>query len=159
MNISGLQACLASCVKYIQDHSQIIAPPYFDEIPENFYVPSIYFPVPITESRKATLSTWRTDIHMECWFAAPTDWEAFAYADAVRDCILSDGCAIDILNQDGTKSGSRVRITEPSIRKQEDRIVRMAFTIRDYFSIDEDDNIPATNIYVSWYEATAGQRE
>lgn len=158
MNLSGLQACLASCVRYIQDNSQISAPPYFDEIPENFYVPSIHFPVPRTESRKATLSTWRTDIHMECWFMARTDWEAFAYAEAVRDCILRDGCAIPVVDLDGTDSGLKVRITEPSIRKQESRIVRMAFTVREYATFEGDVEDQVSDVYMSWLGATAEQR-
>lgn len=156
MNLAGLQACLASCVKYIKDSSGITAPPYFNELPENFYVPSIYFPVPRTETRKVTLSSWRTDIHMESWFAACTNWEAFAYAEAVRDAIIQDGCAIAVLEQDGTESGAMVRITEPVIRKQEDRIVRMAFTIKDYHQYEPDDEDTVSNIYIAWNAVASG---
>ncbi len=170
MDISKLQVCLASAVRYIQNHAGIDAAPYFDELPENFVVPSMYFPVPRTESRKATLSSWRTDITMECWFAASTEWEAFGYADYVRDCILADGCAIDIMNRDGTLSGSKVRVSEPNVRKQENRIVRMSFIIRDYFEMAREKGslavkyyisglIPAGALYDAWYAATEEQRK
>lgn len=138
MNLAGLQECLASAARYIQDHAGIDAAPYFNELPENFYVPSIYFPVPRTESHRATLSSWRTDINMECWFAAATDWEAMRYAEHVRDCILADNCAMDILDVSGTASGTKVRVSEPTIRKQEDRIVCMSFTIRNYLMFKGD---------------------
>lgn len=170
MNIAGLQACLASAVRFIQDHAGIEAAPYFDELPENLRVPSMYFPVPRTESHKATLSSWRTDINLECWFIAATDWEAFAIADTVRDSFLADNCAFAILNMDGTETGSRVRISEPSVRKQEDRIVRMAFTIREYFQMTGEEGTTVTNYYYSglipsetlygaWLAATEGQRK
>lgn len=151
MDISGLQQCLASAVRYIQEHSRagITAAPYFDELPENFIVPSIYFPVPRTESRRATLSAWRTDIHMECWFAAATDWEAFRYADRVRDSILADGCAIDIMGRDGAPSGEKFRVTEPGVRKEESRIVRLAFAIREYFSFVPEASAAANDMHFS----------
>lgn len=168
MNLAGLQECLASAVRYIQDHAGIDAAPYFDEIPENFIVPSIYFPVPRTETRKATLSSWKTDIQMECWFAAATGWQAFGYAETVRDCILRDNCAMDIINADGTANGQRVRVSEPSIRKQEDRIVCMSFTVKNYLAFEEtvptiDDYhysiVPVGSLYDAWRAATAGLRE
>ena len=169
MNIPELQACLASAVRYIQNHAGIEAAPYFDEIPENYIVPSMYFPVPRTESHKVTLSSWRTDITLECWFAAATDWEAFRYADSVRDSILADGCAIDIMNRDGSLSGSKVRVSEPNIRKQESRVVRMSFVIREYFKMEKEKGIPAVKYqfsglipagaaYDAWYAATVEQR-
>ena len=170
MDIANLRDCLASAVRYVQDHAlSIEAAPYFDEIPENFIVPSIYFPVPRTETRKASLSSWRTDIFMECWFAAATDWQAFGYAEAVRDSILADGCAIDIVAADGTATGAKVRVTEPAIRKQEDRIVRLAFTIRNYHSWEGGDqtaseyyfasHVKQDDVYEAWLEATEEQRE
>ena len=46
---------LASIVRYIQENSAPGTKLYFDEIPECFFVPSIYFQVPVTSDRKSVV--------------------------------------------------------------------------------------------------------
>ena len=51
MNVN-LEQSLAAVVRFIQDNSEEGTQLYFDEIPENFYVPSVYFQIPYSAGRK-----------------------------------------------------------------------------------------------------------
>lgn len=67
MNVN-LEQSLAAVVRFIQDNSEEGTQLYFDEIPENFYVPSVYFQIPYSAGRKATLSSYCTTMTMNIWF-------------------------------------------------------------------------------------------
>ena len=55
MNVN-LEQSLAAVVRFIQDNSEEGTQLYFDEIPENFYVPSVYFQIPYSAGRKGFLT-------------------------------------------------------------------------------------------------------
>lgn len=146
MEISNLGQCLASAVSYIQDHSSIEAPPYFDEIPEAFVVPSIYFPVPRVICKKVTLASFRFTVMVNCQFMAVDEWAAYQYASEVRDHLLVDHCAIPILKKDGLPEGNYMRITEPEIRKIDNRSIQLSFDLIQYVSFAETEEMKAEDI-------------
>lgn len=146
MEISNLGQCLASAVSYIQDHSSIEAPPYFDEIPEAFVVPSIYFPVPRVICKKVTLASFCFTVMVNCQFMAVDQWEAYQYAADVRDHLLVDHCAIPILKKDGLPEGNYMRITEPEIRNIDRRSVQLSFDLKQYVSFAETEEMKAEDI-------------
>lgn len=165
-----LEQCLASMVRYIQNHSGIEAAPYFDDIPENYIVPSLYFPVPRTSSKKVTFQTYLTKVYMETQFMASTDWLAQREAENVRDDLILDNCCVDIMNKDGTLAGWACRISEPETSRVSAGIVRLSFQIMNYFSKEEEisDKINKINIsarfkpdlmYQVWLRATEKQRK
>lgn len=167
---SMLEQFFASAVRYIQNHSGIDAAPYFDDIPENYIVPSLYFPVPRTSSKKVTFQTYLTTIYMETQFMASTDWLAQGVASNVRDCLILDDCCISIMNKDGTLTGGAFRISELDTRRVSDGIVQLTFQIRNYFSKEKDPANKANKInisglikpdpiYQAWYKATEEQRK
>lgn len=166
-----LEQYLASAVRYIQLRSDVSPVLYFDNIPENFAVPSIYFPVPRTSSRRVTLQTYLTTIRMEAWFMASSDWLAYAAAAHIRDCILLDGCAIEIMEKDGTPTGKGMRVTEPEISRVDEGIQKLSFELKHYLSKKEIEVVKASNInisrppgaeatlYQAWISATEEQRK
>lgn len=170
MDILALEQSLASAVRYIQNHSKIETAPYFDEEPEQYKVPSLYFPVPWTQSKKVTLSTYRSTLIFQCQFMASTDWEAYQTAVNVRDCMLLDGCGIPLMNKDGTLSNSFVRIVNPEVKKIERGIVQLSFELMHYFTPTNplgqkvenfifDGIVKPDRLYEAWYEATEEQRK
>ncbi|MCI9645333.1 MAG: hypothetical protein HFH40_00715 [Lachnospiraceae bacterium] len=169
MGIPELGQVLASAVRYIQDNSGIYAAPYFDKVPEDFIVPSMYFPIPKVGSRKATLSSYCSTLSMECWFMAMDEWEAYRHASGVQRCLLRDGCAIPVVGQGGEASGWSVRATDPEVRKIDGRTVRLSFGLKHYFSFQGEgaekvDNVNVLfaspgDVYGIWADATTGQRK
>ena len=63
-----LEQGLAAAVRYIQDHAVEGTKLYFDEIPESFFVPSVYFQIPYTSGRKVTLRSYAVKTTLNCWF-------------------------------------------------------------------------------------------
>lgn len=164
-----LEECFASVVRYIQDRTDDKTKLYFDNIPEDFFVPSIYFPVPRTNSVKVTLQTFLTDIHMEIWFMASTDSLAYTDAANIRDCILLDNCAVDIMKKDGRPSGRKVRLDNVETMPVATGVVKLTFAIKNYFckNIEETEAdkyvftglIRPRSVQKTWYAATTEQRK
>lgn len=166
----ALEQVFASAVRYIQSTAGENVTLYFDDLPENFMVPAIYFPVPKTTSRKVTFQSYLTVIHMEAWFMASSDWQAYASAAGARDCILLDDCRVGILGEDGTPTGKVIRVDNVGVSPIDTGIVRLAFGLKHYFSKSSDAGEHVGNVllscfmkqemlYDSWYGATREQRK
>ena len=134
-----LEQAFASIIRYVQGTVGTGSKLYLDELPENFQVPSVYFPVPTTESRQATFDTWLTEIYVDVWFMGGNDWDANSMAVTVRDGLLRNRCLIDIVSNDGTATGRKFRLTEPRIRKLSEQCVSLSTRIRNYVSFQDND--------------------
>lgn len=148
MNIT-LEQSLASCVRYILDNDVEGSKAYFDEIPEKFYVPSVYFPVPYVEGRKATLGSYKNTITFDAWVMAGTDWDAEARAASLRDAIMLDDMAIPIISADGKKTGKALKAQEPTQRRIDEGIVCVSIPVREYFTKDET-HTQAKSVVLAW---------
>lgn len=148
MNIT-LEQSLASAVRYILDNDVEGTKAYFDEIPEKFYVPSVYFPVPYVEGRKATLRSYQNTFTFDAWVMAGTDWDAEARAASLRDAIMLDGLAIPIIAVDGTETGKALKTQEPTQRRIDEGIVCVSIPMRDYFYLGVE-RTKAENLVFAW---------
>lgn len=156
-----LGQALAAVVKYIQDNDVEGAKLYFDEIPGSFYVPSIYFPVPYASVRKVTLSAYCITTHIQCWFMERKDWEANVRAVQIRDALLMDGCAVPLMEKDGTETGKAVRVTEPEIKRIDEGIIQLAFSLKEYAApeVAEQQTVQGIDLNYAWKEATHSFRD
>lgn len=144
-----LEQSLASAIRFIQDNAAEGTKPYFDEVPAQFEVPSIYFQIPVTSGRKATLSTYCTTVTLNCWFMEGVDWDAQMKAADMRDCIMLNNCSIPIINVDGTQTGRTMRVGAPDTRKIDEGIVQLAFSFDIYFAPQKDTE-KMQNFYTAW---------
>lgn len=165
-----LEQSLAAAVRYVQDHTEQGVKLYFDEIPENFYVPSVYFPVPRTASKKVTFDTFLVTVYFEVWFMASSDWLAEGAAVGVRDSLLLDNCRIDSFSKDGKSTGKIFHVTDVETNTVESGIVKLSFGIQHYFSKAQDAEASIGKIHLSmagrpdalysaWLKATDEQRK
>lgn len=141
---------IASVIHYIQSKSEKGIETYFEVIPEQFYVPSIYFPIPMTSGSKSTLESYCTEITVECWFMAHENWDAHIAAARVRDAIMIDNCSIPVINQDGSESGKYMRIGVPETKKIDDGIVQLSFSMNVYFKAAPEAGTPMEHFYMEW---------
>ena len=132
MNVN-LEQSLAAVVRFIQDNSEEGTQLYFDEIPENFYVPSVYFQIPYSAGRKATLSSYCTTMTMNIWFMAHLDWDAQVVAASMRDEIMLNDCQVPIVDEDGKATGKALRVTPPTTRKVDEGIVQLSLSFDVFF--------------------------
>lgn len=164
-----LEQCLGSLIRYIQIKAGEDTTIYLDEIPEDLFVPSIYFPVPRTTVRRATFQSWLITIHMDVWFLASNSWLAYANAIKVREAILYDGCAIKLLDIDGEDTGNRLRLTEPEVSNQDFGMAILSFGLKEYAEYRKDKPMidvynftgidGGTTVLKAWEEATQELRE
>lgn len=145
-----LEQSLASTIRYVQDHSDENIILYFEKIPETFAVPSIYFPVPWTESKKISLGTYSVVVNFECWFLASTDWLAQEAADNVKYALLLDNCIIPRINLEGNAEKKGFVATEPSTKKIGDGTVRLSFRVKQYFSKAQEAVQAVNKIQTVW---------
>ena len=94
-----LEQSIASVVRYIQNKADNNAALYFDDLPEAFAVPSLYFPVPRTDTQKVTFDTYLTTLYLDTWFMESTDWRAYADAATVRDSLMMDECKVSEIDK------------------------------------------------------------
>lgn len=117
-----------SIVKYILENAVEGTKGYFGDLPENFAVPSVYFPIPRTETKKAALNHWyRTQFHFECNFFARDSWLAYDAAVHVRTKLIDDDFWIPVYDQEGTETGYSIKCGFPSLDNIEDGTVNMSF--------------------------------
>lgn len=133
-----LEQSLASAIRYIQDNSDEGMEYYFGEIPENYFVPSVYFQIPFLSGEKATLRTYRKTLTMNVWFMASETWDAQTSAATMLEKMMMDNCIFPIVSKDGTRTGGGSRIKEPSTRKIEEGIVQLTFSFDTYFHPEKD---------------------
>ncbi len=153
-----LEQSMASVVRFIIDNDTEGTKAYFDETPDSFYSPSVYFPVPYVDGRQVTLKTYLNTITFVAWFQARTDWEAEARAAKIRDLLTLNRLHIPILNKDGTKTGQSIAVDQPQQRKIEEGIVSLSIPVKDYYYWNvEYDKI--NHFIPEWKEATDNFRE
>ena len=144
-----LEQSLGSAVRYILDNDVEGAKAYFDEIPEKFYVPSVYFPIPYIEGQKVTLRSFQNTITFNAWVMARTDWDAEARAANLRDSIMLDGLVIPVIDLEGNKTGKGLKTMEPTQRRINEGIVCVTIPVRDYFC-KKKTSIKTENFYYVW---------
>lgn len=151
MDIS-LEQSLAAVIRFIQDNSEEGTKLYFEDISEDFYVPSIYFQIPYTAGRKATLSSYCTTMTMNIWIMERSDWEAQAKAADMRDGIMLNNCLIPIMDEEGKATGKSLRVTPPTTRKIDDGIVELSISFDVYFQ-PEVQTTKIQKFYIAWSKA------
>lgn len=144
-----LEQGLAAVVRYIQDHAEEGTKLYFDELPEDFYVPSVYFQIPFTSGRKATLRTYCTTINLNCWFMESQDWDAYAKAAEMRDLIMLNNCIVPLYDLDGNRTGKGIRTGVPDTRKIDDGTVQLSLSFDIYFC-PEEEHQKMQKLYIAW---------
>lgn len=144
-----LEQSLASVIRFIQDNTEEGTKLYFDEIPESFYVPSVYFPVPYTAGRKVTLHSYNSTTTINCWFMERKDWDAQARASSMMDCIMLNDCVIPVVDRDGAETGMCLRVTAIDTRRIDEGIVQLAFSFDSYFH-PEEKRTKMQKFHIAW---------
>lgn len=109
--------------------------PYYQNVPEGFDVPSVFFPVPEKFAGSSSLSSYEISYMWFIKFYASESADAFIMASNVLEHIVSRRNAIPLYNTDGTLTGKSMRIDFPRIRKIEDGVIQMQIewnSIRPY---------------------------
>lgn len=118
---------IASIMKFVLDNSDGVSP-YYNSVPENFVVPSVYFNVPIAKTRGDTTSGYSIDYDFDILFFHKTVNEAYDITLNVLTIINSNKCKIPLIDWEGKPTGKYVRISETSISKSDEIKVSLKLT-------------------------------
>lgn len=145
-----LEQSIASAIRFIQDHTEKGTEYYFGKIPENYYLPSIYFQVPFVTGSKATLRSYKQEITFNIWFMDSDTWNAHAAASRMMELFMLENCVFPVIEKDGNVTGEGLRIYEPSTRVIEDGIVQLSFNMPVYFHAAETIVERERQIKIAW---------
>lgn len=147
MSSIDMDQYVGSAIRYITDHAIKDTAVYLGDVPEDFRVPSVYFPVPRTPMRKSLLGgVYTRTIHFECQFFGADTWAANAAAELVRDALRKDRCIIPCYEQDGSESGYGIHTTAPELDALDKGIVQMLFDIDHVIEEPREKGDPITQV-------------
>jgi len=121
-----LEQEVASIIKFTLDSAGHPAP-YYNEVKENFAVPSIYFPSPEIDTGGETFSTYRLGYS---WFVKvfhKTTEDAYAMALKVLLAIKGARNCVPLIATDGQNTGELLRIKDPAIKKLDSGVYQIEF--------------------------------
>lgn len=113
-----LEQEIASIMRFTLDRAGSPTP-YYKEVPQDFLVPAVYFPVPEIGSRGDTLSTYALEYS---WFIKFFHWDtqtAHDMAFRVFTAMLSARNLVPLIDTDGRPVGKGIRLKDPSMKKIE----------------------------------------
>lgn len=106
----------ASVIKFVLKASGV-AKPYYHNMPENFVVPSVYFPRPDVISGNDTFSTYRTEYTIFINFFHSSTELAYELALPVLHKINAVRRIVPIFDENEKNTGKFVRITNAELKK------------------------------------------
>lgn len=109
--------------------------PIFHNMPEQFPVPSIYFPNPEILSDRDTLSSFIFTYSLNAKVFSTSNEDAFLIASNIQRELAMHKWRVPILNQDGSETGEYITVKKPSVKKGDDlvAIISIAWDERCYY--------------------------
>ncbi|GED14873.1 hypothetical protein [Aneurinibacillus migulanus] len=89
---------------------------YFVRIPQNFKVPSLYFPVPQEDDRGDTTKTYRINHRLYIKSFHNNEQKAYDAVKAISSKIQGSKYIVPLVNQSGTLTGDFLRIKRCNIK-------------------------------------------
>lgn len=92
---------------------------YLERIPEDMIIPSMYFPTPLTDGARDSLSSYMNDYQMFIKVFEISTPLAFVKAEKIMEAVKKNRNLIEIYNQDGTTTNHFLRIDKMRSREIE----------------------------------------
>lgn len=99
--------------------------PYYENIPESFYVPAAYFPIPEIVTYGDTFNTYSAEYSWYITFFHSATQEAYKLAFKALTAIQESRNLIPLLDENGTPTGRGIRIKDPEIKMADECAVRL----------------------------------
>lgn len=99
--------------------------PYYEYVPESFYVPAAYFPVPEIVTYGDTFSTYSAEYSWYVTFFHSSSQEAYILASKALTAIKESRNVIPLLDENGSITGRGIRIKDPELKPIDQCAVRL----------------------------------
>lgn len=124
--------------------------PYYEKIPEDFIVPSVYFPKPVFTSRGDTLSGYALEYDWTLTFFASTDEEAQENATKALNALCYKRRLVPLIDEAGEAvEGRGVRLGDPELRRADSGAYQLflRWTSRRGYEVTE--KTPAREVHIN----------
>lgn len=115
----ALEQEIASIIRFILDATTGLTP-YYQQVPDSFIVPAVYFPQPVFAARGETFLTYALEYDWFVKFFASTDGEAQAHAARALNAICAARLLVPLIDEQGQSVGRGVRLKDPELSKVDD---------------------------------------
>lgn len=129
----------ASIAKKMLDASGISSI-YIDNAPENFQVPSMYFPPQEIAPSPSTLNAYDDHATLYAYVFDVTGNKALERANDIADSVASDRFLISVMSQDGKDSGEKFKVRISSTRKVDElsALITVLYDVDKRYAEDTD---------------------
>ncbi len=121
----ALEQEIASIIRFVLDATGNALTPYYKQVPEDFVVPSVYFPQPVFTMRGETFATYALEYEWHIKFFASEDDEAQANAATALNAICAERLLVPLINEEGGYIGRGVRLKDPELSKADDNAYQL----------------------------------
>lgn len=118
---------------------------YDENVPENFMIPSLYFPTSEIDTNAVQLNGYNTKYSIYAKVFALTKREALELAEKIVQGIISNHCMLTIFNADGTKGTGLIKLETPSARVIDEGIAQITLNYRILRKCIETNKAPGAN--------------
>lgn len=101
---------------------------YTDRMPQDFVMPSLYFPQPISVDAPSSFSGYRVDYSLAVKAFAKTDEQAADAAEKIAQNIRQSRMAIPVIDEDGSDTGDYMRLRKLDTRIIDEGVAQLTFT-------------------------------
>lgn len=102
--------------------------PYYQELPEQFAFPAMYFPQPEIVTRGETFRTYASEYAWYINVFARTTEEAHSTCLKVLTRLKQSRNCIPILNADGSAAGKKLRLNDPSVKRVDTGVAQLTLS-------------------------------
>ncbi len=125
-----LEQEMASIIKFVLTCARELSP-YYWNVPENFVVPSAYFPPPEIDTDGETFCTYAMDFSWYIKLFHQTAQEAYSIGNIVLMGIRAARNLIPLITEDGKEiRGSWVRVEDPKLKVLDDGAAQLTISWR-----------------------------
>jgi hypothetical protein len=119
-----LEQDLASIMRFLAEKSGSPAP-YYNNVPEQFRIPAVYFPRPEIGSSGDTLNTYALDFSLFVKFFHRTKEDAYELGYTALNALLERRNRIPLIDESGKPTGKYIRIRDPTLRAVDESAVQL----------------------------------
>lgn len=126
---AAIQKFIIECFDYIQ--------PYFENVPEDFVCPSVFFPALETNATRETVNSFSISIYTDILFFAGNNNEAFYNSNLVAFRISEKHCKLPVYDINGSLTDNIIRLEQPEVSKVEEGVYKLHLAWVCKISFDE----------------------
>ena len=115
----------ASIAKFILDACKEQVTPYYNDLKQNFKVPSVFFPEVENDNAPSDLDSYSMGYSWFINFFHSSTNKAYKAAKNVLDRLVSERYYIPIVDENGKATGGKIRIERAEIKKADDCVYRL----------------------------------